>query len=262
MNFISSSLSLILYSVLFFTACSPRIYQPRPSEPVLLSKKDQLKINWISDVNMSSVSIAYSPKENIGIQLGVGGNHSETSTINNAGTPISVLNEYYSNPYISAGYYKFSQQLLYEIYGGVGVYNYKNKARAYLLEMNNVNLFIQPSFAYVDKNFEAVLTTRIDNLNKGKVILSDSVLTAESRENYNFLNYKSYFFFQPAFTIKVGVKFLKFQFQISESIPFNNDYRTIYGTGYRFPLDLGKGRNGLIFGVGLTAEIDNIFKQK
>src|SRR5688572_4719732 len=131
MKFHPSCSLVILSGLLFFSACSPRIYQPRPSEPVLLSKKDQLKINWISDVNMSTVSIAYSPKENIGIQIGIGGNHSETSTTNNSGTTTSLLNEYYSNPYISAGYYKLSNQFLYEIYGGIGVYNYKNKARTY-----------------------------------------------------------------------------------------------------------------------------------
>jgi hypothetical protein len=262
MKYYSSCLLLTFYSFLFFTACSPRIYQPKPAEPVLLSKKNQLKINSISDINMSTISIAYSPKENFGIQMGVGGNHNETYTINNSGTKTSFLNEFYFNPYIAAGYYKLSNQILYEIYGGLGVYKYKNTARAYLQKMNNLNLFIQPSVAYVNKNFEVVFTAKIDNLNKGKVILSDSVLTAESLKNYNFLDYKSYFFFQPAITIKAGFKFLKFQLQISESIPFSNEYRSIYGLGYRFPFDLGRGRNGLIYGFGITAEIDNLFNQK
>lgn len=252
----------VIYSAIFLCSCTPHFYQPKPLEPVLLTKEDQLKINFIYDINLPAVSIAYSPRQSLGIQIGLGVNDNKAVSSNNAGSTIIYLDEHYFNPYAAVGYYKsISKKILFEIYTGAGMYNYKNNAVSYLKKMQHVNLFLQPSIAFVHKNIDAAFTLRIDNLNQSKTVIKDSVLSPDDQEKYKFLNYKSYFFIQPGITIRAGFKYVKFQFQISKSIPFSTNYESIYGYGPKYFFDPFEKRSRVVFGFGVTGEIDNIFKK-
>lgn len=258
---------LLKFSIVAFTisfiSCNPHFYQPRPLEPALLTEIGQLKINTISD-NMNAVSVAYSPKQNLGLQIGVSLNHNKTIATDGSGRETKYLDENRFNPNISGGYYKkLSSTFLFETYGGIGLYNYRNSGKAYLLKMNSSNLFIQPSIVFIDKNIEFAFTIRVDNLSRGKTILSDSVLTAEDQKKYMFLNYKSYYFIQPGLTFRFGTKNYKAQFQISESIPFSNNYRTIYGDRNRFiSLSPFSEKNKINYSLGLNFCINNLLNAK
>ncbi len=261
-NFLFRIAGLFFFINFYFSSCTPHFYQPKPLEPVLLTKENQLKINAIANIDMNTVSVAYSPKNNLGVQLGIGSFHNKSFSTDNAGRETIYLNEYYSNPYVSAGYYKhLSQDVLFEAYGGIGMYRYKNTAVSYLKNMKNINLFIQPSIAFVNKNFDAAFTVRVDYLNRTKTIITDSVLSTDDRIKYQFLDYKNYFFFQPGITLKAGFKYVKFQFQLSHSIPFSNSYKSIYGYGYRFGLDPIRNDNRLVYGFGITVELNDLFKK-
>lgn len=263
-NFLFRIAGLFFFINFYFSSCTPHFYKPKPLEPVLLTKKNQLKINTITDFSIGTVSAAYSPKQNLGIQLGVGSNHYKSSGTDNTGRDTIYLNEYYFNPYLSVGYYKnISQDILFEAYGGIGMYNYKNTAISYLKSMKNINIYIQPTIVYIQKNFDASFTLRIDYFNRNKTRITDSVLSADDVKKYQFLNYKNYFFVQPGFTIKGGLKNVKAQFQISESIPFSKNYRSIYGYGYQFLVfDTFRNKNKLLYSFGLTIELNDLFNKK
>lgn len=261
-SYIRSQINCVVY-ILFLSACTPHFYQPKPLEPVLVTKKNQLKINAIANIDLNAVSIAYSPKKALGIQLGIGSFHNKSFSTSNAGIETIYQNEYYFNPLIGVGYYNnISENFLLEIYTGAGMYNYKNTAVSYLKSMKTINLFLQPSIAFVHNNLDAVFTLRIDDLNRNKIKISDSVLSADDQKKYKFLAYKNYLFIQPGFTVRAGFKYVKFQFQISRSIPLSNNYKSIYGYGTRFLLDPVEDRNRVVYGFGVCGEINNIIKNK
>jgi hypothetical protein len=253
----------VIFFAIFISACTPHFYQPKPIEPVLLTKQDQLKINFIGDINLTAVSVAYSPKQKMGVQLGMGTNDHKSFSTDNMGRETFYLDEHYFNPYAAVGYYKnISEDFLFETYTGIGVYNYKNNAVCYLKKMNSINFFIQPSVAFMNDYFDAAFTVRVDYLNRSKTLLKDSVLSPDDQKKYQFLNYKSYLFAQPGLTIRAGFKYVKVQFQVSKDIPFNNKYKSIYGYGSRFLFDPYEERNRIVYGIGITAEINNVFKKK
>jgi hypothetical protein len=255
--------SKIIYFFIFLSACTPHFYQPKPLEPVLLTRADQLKINIVSDKNMSAISAAYSPSTNLGLTAGIATNSNKTTGTDNNGQEKIFLDEHYANPYVGIGYFKhFSENFLFETYAGAGTYTYKNNALSYLKNMKNVDLYLQPSIAFINDYIDVAFTVRIDYLNRGATIIKDSVLTQDDQKRYSFLNYKSYLFAQPGITIRAGFKYVKFQFQISQSIAFNNNYKSIYGYGSRALLDPYEDRNHIVIGVGISGEINNVFKKK
>lgn len=256
--------SVLFLSIAFcLFACTPHFYKPKPLEPVLLTAQNESKLNAITDFSMSSVSAAYSPKQNLGIHVGVATNHYKSSGTN-YGRDTVYINEYVFNPYFSAGFYKnISTNVLFEVYSGIGLYNYKNTALSYLKSMKSLNLFIQPSIAYAQNNLDAIFTLRIDYLDRNKTKIKDSVLSVDNQKKYEFLNYKNYFFIQPGLTIRTGVKNFKIQFQVSENIPLSNNYRSIYGYGAQL-LVFGSFRNNnkILYSFGITGGINNLFNKK
>ncbi len=244
------------------SSCSPHFYRPKPIEPVLLLQKDQLKINAVADDNMSAISVAYSPKNHIGIQAGIGTASGGTSSTYSNGRQVVYQKERYFNPYIAAGYYKnISHNILFEAYTGLGNYSYKNKAVTYIKSMS-INVFLQPSIAFIHENFEAAFTLRLDYLNRYKTEKTDSIISPDNLYKYRFLDYTDYFFIQPGFTIKGGFKNVKLQFQISKSFPFNTNYISIYGKSYNllYPTEI-EVDNHVTYGLGITMDVKDIFKE-
>src|SRR5688572_31754240 len=111
-------------------------------------------MNSISDDNLGAFSIAYSPKEHLGLTAGIGSRRD---------------NESHFNPYLSGGYYKkISSNILLETYGGIGLYNYENDHATAVNKIKFYNYFMQPSLAFIQKKFEIALTLRIDYLKRYK----------------------------------------------------------------------------------------------
>jgi hypothetical protein len=232
-------LLLILSSTLLFSCIRlpppQHFYRPGPVEPVLLEHKEQLLGNIIGYNEMSRLSLSYSPANKLGLQLGIGS--------------WQKRNEYYNNPFISAGYYsRFAHIFLAEVYGGIGTYAYKNTDYSLsIMKINYFNFFLQPSVAFMGKNIEAAFTVRFDYLRRSRT----SIIAAydASEWKYGFLKYRDYSFIQPGITIKGGWKKVKLQLQVSKSFPLNNRYNSIYG-----PDDEAYYSSG-----GNTTQLDNYY---
>src|SRR5436190_469889 len=90
---------------IFCTSCGYQFYYPKPQEPVLLSHASQLKVNTISTASplngLTAFSVAYSPAEDLGLQVGIatgGGNSAKT---NSSGVQTVTRRELFFNPYVS-----------------------------------------------------------------------------------------------------------------------------------------------------------------
>ncbi|MCW3092269.1 MAG: hypothetical protein JWP81_3338 [Ferruginibacter sp.] len=253
----------VIFFIILISSCTPHFYKAKPLEPVLLTGQNEFKLNAITDFSMSSVSAAYSPKQNFGILAGVASNHYRSSATT-AGRDTIYINEYVVNPYLGAGYYKnIAPNILFEVYSGIGMYNYKNTALSYLKSMNSLNFFLQPSIGYAQNNLDAIFTLRIDYLDRNKTKIKDSVLSVNNQKRYAFLEYKDYFFLQPGITLRAGTKNFKIQFQVSESIPFSGNYRSIYGYGAQLLVfNSFKNTNKILFSFGGTVELNSLFNKK
>lgn len=245
----------------FFCSCGNQFYYPKSQEPVLLSHASQLKINTISTASslngLTAFSIAYSPKEKFGLQAGIstgGGTSGKESTA--TGMQTVTRREYFAIPYISAGYYRLiDKEFLFEVYGGIGLYNYKNKAAAFVNKLGHYNLYLQPTIAYLNKNVEVAFTARVDYLNRYNAVVTSGLAPANiDSSDYKFLNYKNYLFFQPGITFKAGVKKFKAQIQLSHSYPLSSKYKSIYGTHGNYNL--------IKAGIGFTFDLDIKKKNK
>jgi|GEM_PF-4207469 len=236
-------------------------YKPVPIDAVLLSHKNQVMINGIVDASilrdqsMGTVSLSYSPTNDLGLRVGLGSG--------------SNGNDDFTNPYISAGYYKnLSHDFLAEIYGGFGMYYHSNtyyeSEYAPIKRINYNNYFIQPSIAFINKNIEAALTLRFDYLRRQRTeILADY---DASEWKYSFLKYNNYMFLQPGLTVKAGWKKVKFVVGVSKSIPFNKNYSSIYGPDENYFItsekDIPPADNKFHISTGLSINLDLFTNKK
>src|SRR5438093_10083202 len=138
--------------ILLFCSCGYQFYFPKPQEPVLLTHASQLKINTISTASplngITVFSLGYSPKNNIGLQAGVGTGGGNSGTTNSSGVQTVTRKELFFLPYVAGGYYTFlDKNFLAEVYGGIGLYKYTNRVEAYINKLFHYNLFLQPSIA-------------------------------------------------------------------------------------------------------------------
>ena len=205
-----------------YSCHAPHFYRPKPLEPALLSHEKQLTTNLIGD-DIVAFSIAYSPVSHLGIQAGIA----------QRGGQDNGNDESYFNPYISTGYYKIvAHNSLVEVYGGGGVYNYKNNFDVPVKKINFSNYFIQPSFAFLNKNIDVAFTIRADYLKRHTTTINPNQPPDTSTFQYSFLKYANYFFIQPGVTARGGIKNVKFQLQVSKSYPFNKGYSSVFGMEY------------------------------
>lgn len=243
----------VAFFLVYLSSCqSPHFYRPKSLEPVLLTQEKQVTLN-ITSGELPAYSIAYSPLSNFGLQAGAGHRIGNNTT----------YDETYFNPYLSAGYYKkVSSAGLAEIYGGAGIYSYKNKIDAPVKSINFSNYFLQPSFALLYKNIDVAFTLRTDYLKRNKTVLDTNAPPDMSSRQYSFLKYDNYFFFQPGVTVRGGIKNVKLVLQMSKSIPFSSQYSSLYGfTGTAFGgpdmLD-----NNVKMAIGLMLDFEDIIRLK
>jgi hypothetical protein len=245
--------AFLVIIIINLSSCeSPHFYRPRSLEPVLLSHKKQLTVNIIGD-EIGALSIAYSPVSNFGIHAGLG----EKSGKDNGNE------ESYLNPYVSAGYFKnISTNGLIELYGGAGIYNYKNKIDVPVKSINFSNFFIQPSFALLYKNIDVAFTIRGDYFKRNKTITNTANPPDTSFFQYTFLKYSNYYFMQPGVTVRVGIKSVKFLLQVSKSYALNNKYNSIYGLEYSSYYNTDIVDNKANLAIGIMVDFEDILRQK
>ncbi|HUS01728.1 MAG TPA: hypothetical protein VMY77_08375 [Chitinophagaceae bacterium] len=214
-----------------------------------MSHEKQLTVNIIGD-EMGAYSVAYSPVSNFGIQAGAGHKSGHDN-----GT-----DESYFNPNISAGYYKMvAPNSLLEVYGGAGVYTYKNNIDVPVKKINFSNYFIQPSFAFLNKNIDVAFTIRADYFKRNNTIINSNQPPDTSTFQYSFLKYTNYLFIQPGITVRAGIKNVKFQLQVSKSYPFNKKYNSIYGLMYSSNINPGYlSDNKVKLAIGIMVDFEDI----
>ncbi|POY34761.1 hypothetical protein C3K47_18685 [Solitalea longa] len=204
-------------------------YFPTPVQTPLLSEKNELKITASVP---GDISVAYAPGQNIGIFTSVSFyNEIQESSSSLKGT----LDEYKKtgNHLVfeaGVGYFKkLEPNFLFEIYGGFGLgrFNieseYNNDPVNYEYKIPTSKFFVNPSFGIKRKHVEIAFSMRLTALNFGKSSTNFNTEMIDTDELEN-LDTRTYFFYEPSFTIRAGFEPIKFHYQVGYSHKFGSSY--------------------------------------
>jgi hypothetical protein len=140
---------------------------------------------------------------------------------------------------------------VFEIYGGYGISGQKHNytsidyssgtfytVNSGYSDLKSGKLFLQPSIGFSFDIFDVALSTRFCRLSFNEVNnhINGQVDQYDYEELYNVAQNKIYYFLEPAFTLRVGWKNIKVQFQAAIDSYFNNP--DIPFEGYHFGLGL------------------------
>ncbi|MCW3468046.1 hypothetical protein [Chitinophaga nivalis] len=147
------------------------------------------------------------------------------------------------------------KQMVFDAFAGYGMGSFKTftidkndnpdaNANDYLLKNRFSKVFIQPSIGFVHPVVEAAFSSRFSMLNFYNNTIGPKAFEndATGKSNFQHINSQSNFFYEPAFTFRVGYKYVKFQLQLQASIPItNSDYREYKLNEFFQPLAFGMG---------------------
>ncbi|MBV8254118.1 MAG: hypothetical protein JO154_16055 [Chitinophaga sp.] len=157
---------------------------------------------------------------------------------------------------------------VFDVYAGYGIggfntldrnYDGKNSTGStndYKLETRFSKIFIQPSIAWVHPVVETIFTSRFSMVNfyglhaGSRATPYDS--TYNDRSNFYEIGAHTRFFYEPAFTVRVGYKYGKFQMQLQPSVSLSSNNTNGFTT-YFEPVS---------FNVGATLDIAKWYHSK
>lgn len=218
------------------SSCSPVYYSPNTQNVPLLSQAKEYNISVSGNKNALELQASVSPINHLGIQLNGG-----------YAIPQYMSNGNYGRGYLidgGIGYYKamgFDQNFVFETYaiGGIGhAYNsfvYKDSLTPGGFTSTNLARYgVQPIFGYKSKYIDIAVSSRFVGLT---YFNSTGNLIFNGQRQIDYLDvHQNSFLIEPAFTLRAGVEFFKFQFQIQGS--YNTLYNDFYQTNSMITLGI------------------------
>lgn len=237
------SLILILSA---FTAilcsCSDKmhIYVPNAVNAPVLQEKNELKAN----LTFTNYQLAYAITDHIGIMA----NGQYVYRLDNSNKPDNDPLFPYDNDVrgglfeVGAGYFnRFGRSRtkakVFEVYGGYGRGNFRTVAanyydtedpvrstkRDYKITAGFDKFFIQPGFGIAHKVVDFSVASRFSLLHFNKASIGPLAFQDDDYYQQNFLEFRDKWImnWEPAATIKVGFKYVRFMGQIGFVLPFD-----------------------------------------
>jgi hypothetical protein len=147
------------------------------------------------------------------------------------------------------------KRMVFDTYAGFGAGRFKTLDRAfndanstgntgdYQLTTRFSKFFVQPSIGFVHPVFEAAFSSRVSIVNFYGMSMGSKVFENEinRRENFPRVGDRTRTFVEPAFTFRVGYKYVKFQTQLLFSVFLDDDYNRYGVSDYFQPVAVGLG---------------------
>ena len=203
----------MVFIVINISGCTHYYYVPNTHNVPLFQEKDEIRFSIGSSTSGTGTGTelqgAYAITNKIGIIANVG--FTENSGIGELGE-----GHFFE---LGAGYFKpLGKNLVFESYGGLGFgkteHLYANFTTA---SMNISRYFVQPSFGFTSKYFDAVISSRIAILNYSNIEVESNIPQFDMDQINIIQNNKSSALFEPAIIIRGGWKYVKLQFQYVRS---------------------------------------------
>lgn len=232
-------LFLLAVPALAFTACNRNVYVPNQVNVPLLKEKGEVK----ASVSLSDWQAAYAITDNFAIMA----NGQYVSRLirfeddDDYEDPIVDPNTRGGLFEVGAGYTKAlgtSKKAVFEVYGGYGFGGFHTYESAYLMKPDSVRgyddyklrtkfhkFFIQPSFGMSHRIVEVAVTTRFSLVKFHDVASGSRTWDGDqfARMDFQDLDGKLIPFMEPAATVRVGYKHVKWFWQLRASVPLRTD---------------------------------------
>lgn len=126
----------------------------------------------------------------------------------------------------------------------------------YRLRTRFSKFFVQPSIGFVHPVFEAAFSTRVSVVNFYGMSLGSKVFDYQisRREDFFKIGDRAHTFIEPALTLRVGYKYVKFQTQFLFSLLVDNDTYSGY--------DLDEYFQPVAVGLGVSFDIGQWYNKK
>jgi hypothetical protein len=203
--------------ILVLSSCSHQYYGPNSQQVPLFTQKNQVQASGYlglgNQVTTSELHGAYSVTSHFAVMA---------SYMNTTGR-IATSTDYMRSNYgeIGAGYFSPVKKLaVFEIYGGMGLNGQHHQYDSLQADLRFTRYFIQPVFGLKTDHFQAGVSFRTSYVNFTSIRTNDLEEGQPER--------KGYLFFEPALTLRVGSKNVKFQFQRQFSTPIGSRSPSFY----------------------------------
>lgn len=270
-NQIITSLSILAIAAL--SSCNRHIYVPNAVNAPLLKEKYEFKGN----ITPTNLQTAFAITDNIALMANgqyvynynfdAGNNNNDDLFIDN-NTRGGVIEG-------AVGFFKpldLKQRMVFDVYAGYGNGRFKtldkgydnsttpSNTNDYLLKTHFNKFFLQPSIGFVHPVIEAAFSSRFSVVKFYDLYTGAKAFENDANRKLNFLQIqeKALPFFEPAFTFRVGYKYVKFQMQLLFSVPLNDDTYNGYEINEYFqPVAFGMGAS-----VNIARWYDEFRKKK
>lgn len=236
MNSMRFSIAAML--MLAFASCSRQVhvYVPSPPNHPLLKEKGEFKGN----VSLNNWQGAYAVSDNVAVM--VNGQYvwrgiwSENDDYGDE----DIIDKYVRGGVIEAGagYFKpigTSKRAVFDVYAGYGNGAFRTMDDEFTRDSVRMDhqlstrfhkFFVQPGFGLSHKIVEVGISTRFSVLNFYNTGLGSKAFANDPGERENFLNMngRTVPFVEPAFTFRVGYRYVKWQGQLMFSVPLVDEY--------------------------------------
>jgi hypothetical protein len=236
----SKHLLMMAIPMLAIFSCNRDIYVPNQVNAPLLKEKNEFKAN----LSLSNWQAAYAVSDNIAIM--VNGQYVSRAFMfdndNNSNDDDLFVDKNTRGGLLEGGVGFFKaldtkQRAVFDVYAGYGNGAFKTLEGAYSSAPSGTSkldyqlrtqfhkFFVQPSFGLSHKVVEAAFTPRFSivkfyNQTMGVKAFEDNT---QRRDNFLHLGEKAVPFFEPAFTVRVGYRYVKFHAQLMFSVPMNDE---------------------------------------
>jgi hypothetical protein len=201
----------ILFLVSFYlSGCSRYYYAPNSHNVPLFQKKGEMRLSCNHAIGNVTDGTELQGAYAITNHIGITGNY---YFVNGEGTSeYSCKGSYYETA--CGYYYAFNKKFVFETYGGIGMADgvYGDGARIHYSKIS-----LQPAIGFTSKYFDIVLSTRYGGLYyyKTKKNSLNNMDTYLKDKRLQFLQ-------EPAITLRMGWKNIKFQIQLCVSQNLTN----------------------------------------
>jgi len=246
----------LLAAGVFMTSCNKHIYVPNTVNAPLLKEKYEFK----GSVSPTNYQAAFAVANKVAIMAN--GQYVYRFNLNDDNNNDGLFVDKHTRGGVFEGAVGFFQPLdlkkrmVFDTYVGFGSGRFKTLDAAYnddgstgsindyLLKTRFSKFFVQPSIGFVHPVFEAAFSSRVSVLNFYGLYLGNKVFEDDSnrRDNFGRIGDRTRTFIEPAFTFRVGYKYVKFQMQLLFSLPVDDDTYSGYEVNEYFqPVAVGMG---------------------
>jgi len=202
-------------AVLLISSCAPA-YIPNVINAPLLSNKNEFQGKLTGGTSGFDNQLSYAITDNIGVMVNGSYNYRNDSST------------YHKHYFVETGlgyYRKLQEAGRLEIFGGYGYGDVKITEKDWFYQ-NNIytnayyqRFFIQPSLGAVTNVFEGSFSTRYSLVN---------MHFREGDDNDMSMNNSYISFLEPAITVKLGYKYVKYVAQVGFSVPIYGKTEQMY----------------------------------